>query len=194
MRRNLLIYLKMSIFRLLWGDRWKLHREIQRNAIVTMNTDSEHSLIFLKGSEVTRILWAWRSRDTRDSCLASLPLHALKVGQRQDTLLLMRYWRFNGYLNYLNTFINMVRTCLFTQFRYGRQHSDAIGPDHEIEVTEETSWRASCDNSIYREDKLPLGVSLTSHYFLDFFGQFWSCKPDVEHLCLFVQITGSTQI
>ena len=88
----------------------------------------------------------------------------------------------------------MVRTCLFTQFRYGRQHSDAIGPHHEIEVTEETSWRASCDNSIYREDKLPLGVSLTSHYFLDFFGQFWSCKPDVEHLCLFVQITGSTQI
>ena len=150
MRRNLLIYLKMSIFRLLWGDRWKLHREIQRNAIVTMNTDSEHSLIFLKGSEVTRILWAWRSRDTRDSCLASLPLHALKVGTRQDTLLLMRYWRFNGYLNYLNTFINMVRTCLFTQFRYGRQHSDAIGPDHEVEVTVETSWRASCDDLIYR--------------------------------------------
>ena len=31
---NLLIYRKMSIFRLLWGDRWKLHGEIQRHAIV----------------------------------------------------------------------------------------------------------------------------------------------------------------
>ena len=48
----------------------------------------------------------------RDSCLASLPLHALGVGQRQDTLLLMRYNRFNGYLDYLNTFIYMVKICL----------------------------------------------------------------------------------
>ena len=24
--------------------------------------------------------------------------------------------------------------------------------------------------------------------------QFWSYKPDVEHLCLFVQLTGSTHI
>ena len=31
---NLLIYRKMSISRLLWGDRWKLHGEIQRHAIV----------------------------------------------------------------------------------------------------------------------------------------------------------------
>ena len=29
MRGNLLIYRKMSISRLLWGDRWKLHGEIQ---------------------------------------------------------------------------------------------------------------------------------------------------------------------
>ena len=35
MRGNLLIYRKMSISRLLWDDRWKLHREIQRHAIVT---------------------------------------------------------------------------------------------------------------------------------------------------------------
>ena len=35
MRRNLLIHPKMSISRLLWGDRWKLQREIQRHAIVT---------------------------------------------------------------------------------------------------------------------------------------------------------------
>ena len=35
MRGNLLIYRKMSISRLLWGDRWKLHGEIQRHAIVT---------------------------------------------------------------------------------------------------------------------------------------------------------------
>ena len=35
MRGNLLIYLKMFISRLLWGDRWKLQREIQRHAIVT---------------------------------------------------------------------------------------------------------------------------------------------------------------
>ena len=35
LRGNLLIYLKMSISRLLWGDRWKLHGEIQRHAIVT---------------------------------------------------------------------------------------------------------------------------------------------------------------
>ena len=80
--------------------------------MVERNTDSEQSLIFLKDSEVTRILWAWRSRETRDSCLASLPLHALRVGQRQDTLLLMRYKRFNGYLDYLSTFIYMVKICL----------------------------------------------------------------------------------
>ena len=80
--------------------------------MVERNTDSEQSLIFLKESEVTRILWAWRSRETRDSCLASLPLHALRVGQRQDTLLLMRYKRFNGYLDFLNTFIYMVKICL----------------------------------------------------------------------------------
>lgn len=80
--------------------------------MVERNTDCEYSLIFLKDSEVTRILWAWRSRETRDSCLASLPLHALGVGQRQDTLLLMRYNRFNGYLDYLNTFIYMVKICL----------------------------------------------------------------------------------
>ena len=35
MRGNLLIYLKMSISRLRWGDRWKLHGEIQRHVIVT---------------------------------------------------------------------------------------------------------------------------------------------------------------
>ena len=35
MRGNLLINRKMSISRLLWGDRWKLHGEIQRHAIVT---------------------------------------------------------------------------------------------------------------------------------------------------------------
>ena len=35
MRGNLLIYRKMSISRLLWGDRWKLQGEIQRHAIVT---------------------------------------------------------------------------------------------------------------------------------------------------------------
>ena len=36
MRGNLLIYPKISISRLLWGDRWKLHGEIQRqSAIVT---------------------------------------------------------------------------------------------------------------------------------------------------------------
>ena len=32
MRGNLLIFPKMSISRLLWGDRWKLHGEIQRHA------------------------------------------------------------------------------------------------------------------------------------------------------------------
>ena len=32
MRENLLIYPKMSISRLLWSDRWKLHGEIQRHA------------------------------------------------------------------------------------------------------------------------------------------------------------------
>ena len=31
---NLLIYRKIFISRLLWGDRWKLHGEIQRHAIV----------------------------------------------------------------------------------------------------------------------------------------------------------------
>ena len=34
-RGNLLIYRKMYISRLLWGDRWKLHGEIQRHAIMT---------------------------------------------------------------------------------------------------------------------------------------------------------------
>ena len=34
MRGNLLIYRKMSISRLLWGDRWKPQGEIQRHAIV----------------------------------------------------------------------------------------------------------------------------------------------------------------
>ena len=39
--------------------------------------------------------------------------HALGVGQKEeDTLLLMRYKRFNGYLDYLNTFVYMVRICL----------------------------------------------------------------------------------
>ena len=51
-------------------------------------------------------------RETRDSCLTSVPLHALRVGQRQHTLLLMRYKRFNGYLDYLSTFIYMVKICL----------------------------------------------------------------------------------
>ena len=89
------------------------------------------------------------------------------------------------------------------------------------------------DKGFSIEDKLPLGVSLTSHHFLDLTSrcllgchqnsdhcqpkdtcresyqkdkelaylarictheQFWSCKPDVEHLCLFVQLTGSTHI
>ena len=35
MRGNLLIYRKMHISRLLWGDRWKLHGEIQCHAIMT---------------------------------------------------------------------------------------------------------------------------------------------------------------
>ena len=81
--------------------------------MVERNTDCEHSLIFLKDSEVTSILWAWRSRETRDSCLASLSLHALGVRQRQDTFLLMPYKRFNGYLDYLNTSINMVKICFY---------------------------------------------------------------------------------
>ena len=34
MRGNLPIYRKMSISRLVWGDRWKLHGEMQRHAIV----------------------------------------------------------------------------------------------------------------------------------------------------------------
>ena len=34
MRGNLLIYRKMSISRLLWGDRWKPQGGIQRHAIV----------------------------------------------------------------------------------------------------------------------------------------------------------------
>ena len=34
-RGNLLIYRKMYISRLLWGDQWKLHGEIQRHAIMT---------------------------------------------------------------------------------------------------------------------------------------------------------------
>ena len=86
-------------FSLNWKDSRQSYEMVERN------TDCEQSLIFLKDSEVTCILWAWRSRETRDSCLTSLPLHALGVGQRQDTLLLMRYKRFNGYLDYLNTFI-----------------------------------------------------------------------------------------
>ena len=113
-----------------WGNSWLVSgyaREV-KNGFVTFsfnwkdsrhsyemvkrNTDSEQSHIFLKDSEVTHIPWAWRSRETRDSCLASLPLHALRVGQRQDTLLLKRYKRFNGYLDYLKTFIYMVKICL----------------------------------------------------------------------------------
>ena len=39
--------------------------------MVERNTDSEQSLFFLKDSEVTRILWAWRSRETRDARLLS---------------------------------------------------------------------------------------------------------------------------
>ena len=34
--------------------------------MVVRNADSEQSLIFLKGSEVTRILRAWRRRETRE--------------------------------------------------------------------------------------------------------------------------------
>ena len=34
--------------------------------MVVRKADSEQSLIFLKGSEVTRILQAWRSRETRE--------------------------------------------------------------------------------------------------------------------------------
>ena len=34
--------------------------------MVVRNADSEQSLIFLKDSEVTRILRAWRSRETRE--------------------------------------------------------------------------------------------------------------------------------
>ena len=93
-------------FSLNWKDSRHSYEMVERN------TDSEQSLIFHKDSEVTRILWAWRSRETRDSCLASLPLHVLRVGQRQDTLLLMRYKRFSGYLDYLDIFIYMVKICL----------------------------------------------------------------------------------
>ena len=45
-------------------------------------------------------------RETRIS-----PLHALRVGQKQDTLFPVRYKRFNGYLDYLNTFIYVVKIC-----------------------------------------------------------------------------------
>ena len=82
------------------------------HGMVERNTDLQQSLIFLKDSEVTGILWAWRSRETRDSCLAFLPLHALRVGRRQDALFLVRYKRFNAYLDYLNTFIYVVKICL----------------------------------------------------------------------------------
>ena len=51
MRGNQLIYRKMSISRLLWDGRWKLHREIQRHAIVTTykfmtNDRCEDSFVF----------------------------------------------------------------------------------------------------------------------------------------------------
>jgi len=49
-------------------------------------------------------------RETRVSRLCRFT--TLGVGQKQDTLLLMRYKRFNGYLDYLNTFVYMVKICL----------------------------------------------------------------------------------
>ena len=44
MRGNLLIFPKMSISRLLWGDRWKLHGEIQRHATLCCLTVFKWSL------------------------------------------------------------------------------------------------------------------------------------------------------
>ena len=51
MRGNQLINRKMSISLLLWDGRWKLHREIQRHAIVTTykfmtNDQCEDSFVF----------------------------------------------------------------------------------------------------------------------------------------------------
>ena len=49
-------------------------------------------------------------RETRVSRLCRST--TLGVGQRQDTLLVMQYKRFNGYLDYLKTFLYMVKICL----------------------------------------------------------------------------------
>jgi len=64
--------------------------------IVRLGVSCEHGEAAIRGTRVSRL---YRST-------------TLGVGQRQDTLLLMRYKRFNGYLDYLNTFVYMVKICL----------------------------------------------------------------------------------
>ena len=81
--------------------------------MVERNTESKHSVIFLKDSEVTRILWAGRSRETRDSCLASLPLHALRVWAKtrhltSDTIQEVQWLMISAIWTYLFTWWRFV--------------------------------------------------------------------------------------
>ena len=91
---------------------FSLNRKDSRHSyeMVERNIDSEQSLIFLKDSEVTRPVSMEKPQDAR---LLSRVYAAPRSQswQRQDTLLLMRYKRFNGYLD-LNTFIYIVKICL----------------------------------------------------------------------------------
>ena len=72
MRGNQLIYRKMSISRLLWDGRWKLHREIQRHAIVTTykfmtNDRCEDSFVFNMFQMTSITVYLQRTSDRSNS-------------------------------------------------------------------------------------------------------------------------------